>query len=262
VVSAGRKVAGQKRQERDRRRAEIGRRRALMLAVAVVLVVAVGWGMVALWQAPLFTIDTVNVTGVSHLKREDVLKLAAIPPDATLVRLPKAQIVARIQSSPWVSGVEVTRSFPNTLDVAIAERVPTATVDAQAAGQWLVSGDGYWIAPRGKDPTGTLVPIRDVPNLRPAAGQKIGSPELTNALAVIAGLSPELKAKTKLVSAASVEKTMLVLKNDIQVFFGPAEEVAKKDLIARSILSREKNIVYINVRITDRPTWRGLNAAN
>jgi cell division protein FtsQ len=55
---------------------------------------------------------------------------------------------------------------------------------------------------------------------------------------------------------------MLVLKNDIQVFFGPAEEVAKKDLIARSILKREKNIVYINVRITDRPTWRGLNAAN
>jgi cell division protein FtsQ len=55
---------------------------------------------------------------------------------------------------------------------------------------------------------------------------------------------------------------MLVLKNDIQVFVGSSDEIAKKDLIARAILGKEKKVVYVNVRVTDRPTWRGLDSAD
>ena len=41
-----------------------------------------------------------------------------------------------------------------------------------------------------------------------------------------------------------------------------SDEIEKKDLIARTILGKEKNVVYVNVRVTDRPTWRGLNPGN
>jgi cell division protein FtsQ len=260
--SAGRKVASQKRDDRDRRRKEIGRRRALLGVALVAVVMALAWGLAALWQAPLFTVETVKVTGLHHLTNAQVLALAKVSPEATLLRLPKRQIVERVEASPWVSSARLSRSFPHRLVLEITERAPVAIVDAGAKGRWLVAGDGYWIAKRSKEPTGSLILIKDAPGLHPSAGAKSGSRELANALAVIRGLSPQLKKQLKFLSVLTVEKTMLVLKNDIQVFIGSADEIAKKDLIARAILGKEKNVVYVNVRVTDRPTWRGLDSTH
>jgi cell division protein FtsQ len=204
----------------------------------------------------------VKVTGNVHLTRDEVLRLAAVPPDATLLRLPEQQILSRIQASPWIAHADVTRGFPNTLNVAVTERTALAVVDAGQAGEWLASRDGHWIVAHSTEPTAGLVVVRDVPNLRPMQGAKINSAELNNALAVIVGISAQLKGQTKFVSAASVERTMIVLNNDVQVFVGPAEDIAKKDLIARGILGSRKGVVYVNVRVTDRPTWRGLTPAN
>jgi cell division protein FtsQ len=262
VSSAGRKVASQKRDDRDKRRREISRRRALAGVLVVIAVAGVVWGLVALWRAPLFTVDTITVTGNVHLSRNAVLQLAAVPPDATLLRLPDKAIVSRIETSPWVASASVRRSFPHTLDVTVSERTPIALVDAGVAGSWMVSSDGHWVAKRAKEPTGTLIPVRDVPGLNPQAGARISSAELSNALAVISGISGQLKSQTKFVSAATIEKTMIVLKNDVQIFVGPSEDIAKKDVIARGILSSKKDVVYVNVRVTDRPTWRGLAPAN
>lgn len=259
AVSPGHKVAKQKRDDRDRRRREIGRRRALIAVALVAAAVAIVWGLVALWQAPLFTVDSIVVAGNAHLTRDDVLKLASVPADATLLRLPKKQILTGLQSSPWIARAEVTRSFPNTLDITVTERVPLAMVDAGGAGSWIASSDGHWLAAQGKEPTGSLLPVRDVPNLSPAVGAKVTSPELNNALAVIAGISAQMRAQTKLISAASIEKTMIVLKNGVQIFVGSSDDIARKDLIARGILSKEKGVVYINVRQPDHTSVRGLS---
>jgi cell division protein FtsQ len=259
--SAGRRVANQKRDDRDKRRQQIAHRRVLALALLVAALAGVAWGVMWLWNAPLFTVDTVDVTGEHHLGRADVLALAAIPPNATLLRLPKQEIAARVEASPWVASAEVSREFPHAIAIAVTERTAAALVDTGAGGQWLASADGHWLAKRTNEPTGTLVPVRDVPSLRPVPNHAVGSAELANALAVIAGISPQTRSKTKYVSAATVEKTVLVLNNDVQIFVGSSEDIAKKDLIARGILSTEKNVVYINVRATP-PTVRGLNSTH
>ena len=44
------------------------------------------------------------------------------------------------------------------------------------------------------------------------------------------------------------------------MFFGLAEDVAKKDTVARSILEAQADtVVFIDVRVVDRPLTRGLN---
>ncbi len=96
----------------------------------------------------------------------------------------------------------------------------------------------------------------------PIAGKVTDSRELKNALAVVAGLTPALRAKVKSVSAPTVDKTALTLVDNIQVFVGSAEEISKKDQLIRQILAKEKKLVYINVRVVSRPTWRGLEAAD
>ena len=110
--------------------------------------------------------------------------------------------------------------------------------------------------------TTSLASVRDVPPQSPVAGQKTSAGEIKNALQVLAGLSPQMRAKLRSISAPTIDKTALLLKGDVQVFVGISEDIAKKDTIARSILSKEKNVIYINVRVVDRPTWRGLNPAN
>ena len=259
---AGRRMASEKRDERDRRRRAIARRR-IALGVGVGLVaIALIWGLVALWRAPLLPVKNVEVDGASRLTTASVLASAAVPADATLPRLPKAQIVARLSANPWIAEARVTRSLPGTVKIAIVERTPAAIVDTGASGPWLVSADSYWLAPKSVEDTMVVTTIRDVPAAVPLAGKQSDSKELKNALEVVGGLSPELRGRVQTVSAATVDKTALTLVDGIQVFVGSSQEIGKKDQLVRQILAKEKKLVYINVRVVSRPTWRGLEPEN
>ncbi len=97
---AGRRMANEKRDERDRRRRSIMRRRVAFGIAVAVAIVAIIWGLVALWSAPLLPVKVVRVTGVSRMTTESVLASAAIPPGATLLKLPKSQILERLRAQP------------------------------------------------------------------------------------------------------------------------------------------------------------------
>jgi len=134
-------------------------------------------------------------------------------------------------------------------------------VDAGGSAIWMVSSDGFWLG-RGRGEGSRLLSVTGVEGLKAKAGTKINSPEVLNAVAVIDGLSSKLKKKITSVSAPSVDETSLRTKDDIEIFVGEATEMAEKDRIVRSILSEHDGVVYINVRVTDRPTWRGLTDAS
>ncbi|MBU4555302.1 MAG: hypothetical protein KJ747_00320, partial [Actinobacteria bacterium] len=81
-----------------------------------------------------------------------------------------------------------------------------------------------------------------------------------NALRVWKALSSELRAKTRTISAPSVDKTALMTTDDIAIFMGSSEDIERKDLVARRILEEQAGkVVSINVRTVDRPTWRGVD---
>jgi len=256
---AGKQLSRAKREEREQRQRAIRARRAAVGAAIAVVVGLLAWGVVSLYQAPLFRVQKIVVTGVSHLDRAAVLKLAAIPDDATLPRINPRKISAAIEADPWVAAVRVDRDFPRTVRLEVTERRPVAVVDAGGTQLWVVSTDGYWLGRRSGEESGVVV-VRDIERLAPKAGTKARSPELTNAVRIIAGLSDELRAQTRLVSAPGIEKTALITDDDVEIFFGEATQIAKKDRIAREILKSEKGkVVYINVRVVESPTWRGLN---
>ena len=232
--SAGRRMANEKRDERDRRKRSIARRRAAVLVAGALGVAAVLWGLSALWRAPLLPVKTVEVSGASRLTTQSVLASAAVPADATLPKLPKSQILARLAANPWVAEASLTRSLPGTVKIAIVERTPVALVDAGGAELWLISADGHWLARRSAEDTIAVPTVREAPGAVPIAGKATASKELKNALAVITGLSPELRGRVKTVSASTVDKTALTLADSIQVFVGSADEIAKKDQLVRA----------------------------
>jgi cell division protein FtsQ len=257
--SAGNRLAEARRQDRERRQASIRRRRIALALGAVVLVILGVVGLLQLRHASTFAIRDLRITGVSEVATATVRSLAAVPPGATLVDVNREAIATRVEQNPWVSSVTVSRDFPHTLVIRVTERKPGAWVNVSRRVAWLVSADSTWLRPRSKADTLTLPIITDAEGLNPAAGKATGSREVSNALAVLRQLSPQLKALVKFVSAPSVEKTAVVTKDGVQIFIGPATEMAKKDAVVRAILARQKGkLVYINVRTPDRPTWRGL----
>jgi len=258
-TGAGRIMAAEKRDERERRRRAIGRRRFLLVALAVAAVAALIWGLVALWRAPLFPVQQVIVTGNRHLTTDAIIGRAEIPSGTTLPRLPRARIEQRLSLDPWIAAVEVDRDYPSTVRIAVTERTPAALVDMGGTNLWVVSKDGYWLGPRAAEDTAALTAIRDVPSLVPTSGAAVSSPEVENAVAVLAGVDPALMSRVRAVSAPSVDKTALILDDDVQVFVGSSDEIGKKSQLALEILKTQKGLVYINVRVTSRPTWRGLD---
>jgi len=254
---AGRKLASSKRNERERRQTVIRLRRNAFGIAAIAVVVLLCWGAVSVYNAPVFTIRSVSVTGNHHLSKADALRLAAVPADSTLVKVQRSSIRRRLMTSPWVRDVSVDRDFPHTLRIRVVERKPSVIVDQGGANLWIVSADGYWLGKRSAEETG-LVQVTGLPKLPVRTGRKLSSREVLNAVGIVEKLSAELRAQVVSIAAPSVDKTALRTDKDVEIFIGQATEMAKKDRVAREILKRHPKAVYINVRVPDDPTWRGL----
>jgi cell division protein FtsQ len=259
---AGKRVSKAKRDQRERRQREIGQRRLLIAAGIALAVCAAVAGLVALARAPIFPVTAIRVTGNHRLTGTQVAAAAHVPVGTTLLRVQAGAIEQSLKTQPWIGEAKVIRHFPGTLELHITERTPVAIVDAGGTHVWLVDGSGVWIANASTEPSSALPTIRDVEGLAPRAGVASPSPELRNALQVWQGISPELRAKVRGISAPTIDKTALILAHGVQVFIGSSEEVSQKDARARLILSKYKNVVYINVRVLNSVIVRSLKTTN
>ncbi len=215
-------------------------------------------GLVALYRSPAFTIERVEIEGVERRTEDEIRARAQVAADATLLRFPADEVRERLLADPWIADASVSRDFPDTMRISVTERQPTALLDT-GEDYWLVDPEGFVLERHALEETSALVLIRDVSGVEPTVGRRSGSDALRNALDVLTGLSQELKSRTRAVSAPSVDETALFTDEGVEVLFGVAEQVDKKDLVARGILAEQEDlVVFIDVRDPDRPVWRGL----
>lgn len=252
-------AARRKRLERESRLRQQRLVTSARIAGIGLVVAACVWGLVALYRSDLLGIDRVSIVGNSRLSEEEILAAARVPADATLLRFPGDAVAERLLKDPWVSAVDVRRIFPDGMRITIEERVPVALVDDGDATFWLVDDNGFVVAQRTIEDSGALTVIRDVEGLDATPGEVSESEALRNAIDVLVGLSPELRARVRAVSAPTVEKTAVYTTEDVEIFFGSADDIETKDALAMRILTENAGkVVYINVRSISRPTWRGL----
>lgn len=244
--------------DRDSRISSQRRARRLRVAAIAGAVAAVLFACVAGYNSSLFAVTSVEVVGVTHVTADAIRKLAAVPSGATLIRFPADAVATRVSTDPWVASVSVSRVFPSGMRIRVVERVPIAVVDAGAS-MWLLDGTGAVVATATADTSSTLPVITDVPGLDLKAGRRTASEPLLNAIAVLEGVSTQLAAMVRSVAAPTIDGTALATKDNVEVVIGEAVDLPTKDALARRILSEQKGkVVSIDVRITDRPTWRGL----
>lgn len=247
-----------RRTEREAKARNDRLKRRVRVAAVAAAVVVVLFGCVALYRAPIFTVTHVEVVGNSHVGSDQIRRLADVPADATLIRFPGDAVAARVAADPWIADVSVSRVFPNGMRIRVTERTPIALVDAGKA-FWLIDATGLVIAKRSTEDTASLPVIRDVPGLDLKAGRRASSEPLLNAVKVLGGISREIAGTVRAVSAATIDGTTLFTANRIEIVIGEATDLATKDALVRRILAEQDGkVVSIDVRVIDRPTWRGL----
>ncbi|MFC7616776.1 cell division protein FtsQ/DivIB [Actinokineospora soli] len=160
-----------------------------------------------------------------ELTVEEVRSVAAIVPGTPLARLDTDEIAARVLELPRVAAVDVGRSLPNTVEIAVLERTPVAYVVAQD-GFHLVDVEGVDYAVKTKAPAG-LPSLKAVEQSAVVAGVE-----------VLAAAPEKLRKSVKSVTADSAHDVRLTLRDGRIVKWGGVEDSARKAAVIGVLLTR------------------------
>lgn len=229
-------------------KARYRRRRLAALLIGLLLLVGLGLGgRVLLYDAGLFDVEAVAVTGLVTVPEADVLSAAAVPAGVPLAAIDTEAVATRVAALPPVESVHVGRSWPHTVAVTVTERTPVATVST-AQGPALVDRSG--VVYRG-------VPAPGLPRL--TTTPRSGDPATLAAVAVLASLPDALRAQVETAGASVVApgapgQVTLRLADGNEVRWGTPERAEEKAAALTALLT-QPGTVY-DVTSPDLPTIR------
>lgn len=219
--------------DRSDRRAR-RRRRVVRLALLALPLAALGWVLLgSSWLA----VDRVQVLGATRLSEQQVAQAAAVAPGTPLARVDTAAVQARLARLAPVRSVRVSRSWPGTLRVEVVERVPAAyLLDGSAVR--LLDADGVAFADVPRAPEGVVrLQVTDPGPQDPAT---------LAALAVHRDLPADLRARVRIVRAATAGSVVLLTADGKQVLWGGPGDTQVKAGAALALLGTDSGVIDVS----------------
>jgi cell division protein FtsQ len=196
------------------------------------------------WFSSYLSVRSVEVSGADRLGNDAVLAAAEVPDGEPLARVDIATVQARVQALADVRSAEVTRTWPDTITIAVQERTPVAVVEI---GGRL----------RGLDVEGVVFrDYRSVPDGLPRVETPVdtGRDALLEAARVVSALPADLTRQVDHVEVATVDQISLELRDDRTVLWGSAEESGAKAEVLTALL--EQPGTTYDVSVPGQPTVR------
>ena len=218
VRDATARIAVRRRGDRRRRWA-----RWLVAGLVVAVFAAAGW---VVGFSPVLAAQAVSVSGTDLLTRNEVLTAAGVPVGTPMVQIDTRAVADRVAGLPPVAGVTVTRSWPGTIRIAVAER--TARLAIPAGGGYLLADGTGVVFEAVKDAPSGLVVVNADPS-----DQQV----LVDVGTVFSALSAQTQAKVSRLAAPSRDGIELRLKDGSRVIWGSAEDSALKAEVLDALLT-------------------------
>lgn len=194
-----------------------------------VLVIAILAGSWALLGSSLLVVRHVEVTGNRLVTAAEVRQAARIKAGAPLATVNAAAAARRVEQLAPVLSATVRRSWPDAIVITVRERTPVLAV-AAAGGYQLVDSHGVVVRSASRKPASMPLLISPPAVLR-------GNPAVNAAAVVLRQLSPALRKRLTLVSAASASAVTLHLTGRVTVLWGgtgnPAQKLAELAMLLR-----------------------------
>jgi cell division protein FtsQ len=219
------------------------RRRWLIYGIAGLIVVLAA---AAVWVAgfsSMLTVRHVRVTGLDHLTRKTVTTRAAIPAQRPLARIDTTRVEHRVAGLRQVKSAQVTRSWPDTVDIAVTERKPLYRIE---------DGNSRLVA--GRAGVAFQVPAKVATEL-PVAHLDADTSRLRSDVGtVLAALPDSLRAKVDSVDADDRDAITLRLTKHRRIDWGNASQSDLKAKVAAALLKQHASVY--NVSAPGYPTTR------
>ena len=201
--------------------------------VAVVLGL-LGW---VVFGTSVLGVRDVRVTGSEIASPDQVRVVAAVVHGSPLARVDVGAVARRVRTLPSVADVAVVRAWPDTLVIAITERVALATV-AAGDGFAILDAEGVVFRTAEERPA-DLILIRLT-----APGPD--DPATRAALQVATALTPELRARLRWLVAESPTGIRLQLTGGRVIVWGDAEQSRTKAMVATSLLDQPGKTIDVS----------------
>ena len=219
-------------------------RRWLAWRRVVALLVVMGLGVGGVWLvyfSDVLAVEKVEVEGTRTLGSEQVREVAAVPAGQPLARVDLDAIRARVEALAVVRDAQVTRTWPDRVQIDVEERVAIAVVDI--GGQI-----------RGMDAEGVV--FREYPKPPPGLPQvRTSSDALREAALVVESLPGNITSRVDHVEVGTIDQISLVLRDGRTVVWGSAEESDAKSEVLTGLL-RQPASTY-DVSVPGQPTTKG-----
>lgn len=202
---------------------------AITAGSVVVLVALLVW---LLAFSPVFGVHSVKITGLHALSRDEVTAAAEVPHNRPLLRLDTSAVRSRVAALPGVESVAVSTSWPNSVTIAITERVPVGYVSS-GSGFGLVDKTGRQYATVRTRPTA-------YPHLELAPGEDAGARATDAAIAGVATALPSrLRAKVASISALDANSVELALDDGRSVRWGSTDRDQDKARVLAALVNQK-----------------------
>ena len=223
--------------------------------VAIALVVAVVFAGYMLWlrNASWFSVDEVQVDGVTANRDQVTGALAQAAAGMTTLHIRDDELREAVSGFPTIASIKAEASFPHELHITVTERLPVAV--AEVDGQEVpVSADGYVLAGVEHDPK--RLPSLDASDTEPPRLSEEGA-----AQAAIVGAAPD--PLTERIEAASWDEgrggVVVDLDGAPELRFGDGSEAESKWKAAAAVLADPElpGVSYLDVSVPERPVTGG-----
>ena len=222
-------------------------RRWLSLRYVMALLLLVAAVGTAVWLVLFSTgmqVHRVQVSGNQLLSDVAVRRVAAVQSGEQLALVDLDRARNRVGSLAEVKSVDVTRQWPDTVEIRVVEREAVAVVELGGRIRGL-DADGVVFREYRSTPRG-------MPRVRPTTST--GTDALKEAAAVVSALPDGLASRVDHVEVETIDQITLVLRDGRQVLWGSAEQSEQKAQVVELLL-REKGRVF-DVSVPGSPTAR------
>ncbi len=219
---------------------------SLRYVLALLLVLALlGTSIYLVFFSTTLQVKRVEVVGNSLLSDARVREVADVPVGEQLALVDLGRADARVGSLAEVESVDVTRTWPDVVRIAVVERTAVAAVELAGRLRGL-DADGvvfrdYKAVPKG------------MPRVRP--GANAGTDALREAATVVSALPDDLVTRVDHVEVATVDQITLVMRDQREVLWGSAEESELKAQVVDKLLAAQQ-APYYDVSVPGNPTYR------
>ncbi|HKO30892.1 MAG TPA: FtsQ-type POTRA domain-containing protein [Nitrospiraceae bacterium] len=151
----------ERRQQARREKLTSRRRRAWRVGQWIVGLAVVAWGLTMSTRemGPVLQgwleIREVEVEGIHHVTKPDVLERLVLKPGMGLHEVSTAFLAERVRTHAWIKEATVERRPPHLLHVTVVERTPAAII-LIGTDHWLSDENGYLLAKLGRQDDQTL----------------------------------------------------------------------------------------------------------